>query len=92
MKIFSDFSLEVRVSIMPNRTKRFEDFELLVMFEKKSSNNALSIRLNGRKLNNTWSPFLEISANRNIVFSLVPATISTNLHNTSSLPKRLNPW
>lgn len=35
MKIFSDFSLEVRVSIMPNRTKRFEDFELLVMFEKK---------------------------------------------------------
>lgn len=31
--------------------------------------------------------FLEISANTNIL-SLVPATISANLHNTSSLPKR----
>lgn len=33
--------------------------------------------------------FLEISANTNIrILSLVPATISANLHNTSSLPKR----
>lgn len=76
---------------MLNPKQRFEDFKL-VIFKKKIFEQCAFNFAKDRKLNNAWSLFLKISANTNIAFSLVPATISTNLHNTSSLPKRLNPW